>query len=629
MRFIRTDTREKKALRQAFLRFLWVPLVLILFASVLIGYNEYDKRKHDIIHKQEQQIILAMIEYRNDISSMTSIIRNIMTDYIGLSGNGAGQSAYEALLLGSMAASPVIDEISFLDLDGMETLRASRLDGEPYIVPASELMDQSAQPYYREAIGIGRYQFLFSKLDLNLEQGVTEIDPVTGETEPVLHISTPLELDGRRVGYFAVDFLVREYLDALRVSAGEKGCSILLLDENGYLYNDANDAHNFGFHYGTDSPQNSLTIRTFFPGIDLTAKSGSFIQNDKFCSFASFENIYNRTSDYILTRDASNRLIFFICYDGESVYAKDLRYSYIYHLIGSWETQLPVWGVLFVFYLVVLRLIFLYDRLRFTDLFSSNRYPKATLRQAIKSHQFVNYYQPIINIQDGAVMGFEALSRWNCHEQVLPPSMFIDEILHYQLGQMLDENVFLSVREDRRRMEQYAEFDNTFISVNCCQQTFNSLIAQPPATLIQLTEEEKRYIVLELLEDIVFNQSTQERIRDLYKHNIIFAIDDFGTGNSNVAFIRSFENLKVKIDRTFVPVDTTNKKERIIIEAFVRMFIDQGLKLIVEGVETREQIDYLKTLGVSGVQGYFFSQPMTIDQLIPFIRDKQYLRRMK
>ena len=234
----------------------------------------------------------------------------------------------------------------------------------------------------------------------------------------------------------------------------------------------------------------------------------------------------------------------------------------------------------------------------------------------------------LYTIQDGTLLGIEALSRWKSNGQVLPPSMFIDELLHYQLGQMLDENVFLIVREDHKRMAEHPCFKDTFISINCCQQTFNSLIKEPPSTIIRLTEEEKTYIVLELLENIVFNQNTQDRIRELYKHNIIFAIDDFGTGNSNIAFIRSFENLKVKIDRAFVPVDTTNRKERVIIEAFVKMFIDQGLKMIVEGVETLEQIRYLKKLGIQGVQGFYFSHPMTIDQLIEFMEKREYLEKL-
>ena len=204
----------------------------------------------------------------------------------------------------------------------------------------------------------------------------------------------------------------------------------------------------------------------------------------------------------------------------------------------------------------------------------------------------------------------------------------MDEILHYQLGQMLDENVFRTMRKDKLLMEKYPEFADTFISINCCQQTFNSLTKDPPGTIIRLTEAEKKYIVLELVENIIFNQNTKDRIRDMYKHNILFAIDDFGTGNSNVAFIRSLENLKVKIDRAFVPVNTNNQKERVIIESFVKMFVDQGLRLIVEGVETQEQYRYLKQLGISGVQGFYFSKPMTLEDLIEFMQKKEYLHKL-
>ena len=84
----------------------------------------------------------------------------------------------------------------------------------------------------------------------------------------------------------------------------------------------------------------------------------------------------------------------------------------------------------------------------------------------------------------------------------------------------------------------------------------------------------------------------------------------------------------MKIDRAFVPVDTTDKKERVIIEAFVKMFIDQGLKMIVEGAETLEQIRYLKKLGIQGVQGFYFSHPMTIDQLVDFMPEQEYLKKL-
>jgi EAL domain-containing protein (putative c-di-GMP-specific phosphodiesterase class I) len=145
---------------------------------------------------------------------------------------------------------------------------------------------------------------------------------------------------------------------------------------------------------------------------------------------------------------------------------------------------------------------------------------------------------------------------------------------------------------------------------------------------IRISCGEKEYIVIELLEDIVMRTSIAEKIRELHDQGVHFAIDDFGTGNSNIAFIRSFANMKIKIDRAFVPLDVNNKKERVMIEAFVQMFIDQGMKLIVEGVETREQYLYLKSLGVAAVQGFYFSKPLPLHAAIRFMREEEYRSKL-
>ena len=628
MIFNRTDARERKAIRRAFLRFLPFLVLLVLIASVLISFVNFTNTKHDIIDQQRSAIVAAMIDYRNNISDMTSIVHTIKLEYIELLGGDQSADAFEMLLVGTLQQYPMIEQLRVLDTDGMETLHAVRQNGEVYVVPPEKLLDKSDHDYFQETALLGTHQFLFSGLCLCMKDGQPAIDEITGLTKPVLRISSPLELGGQRVGYFSVSFLMREYLDAVRMSLDCSGCYVLMLDENGYLLNDADDTKNFGYCYADTDSGDDRTIRTLFPSIDLTAEDGSLIENDKICSFISFSNIYDRSKDYFLSETASKSLIFLVYYDDQSEYANDLHFSYFYQLISSWKMQLLFILGLLLLYELTIRFIFYYDRIRFTDLFSYNRYTKTMLRQAIKHHQFVNYYQPIINIQTGAVLGFEALCRWNTRGKSLAPAMFMDEILHYQLGQKLDENGFLLMRRDRERMLRYPEFADTFISINCCQQTFNSLIKDPPTTIIRLTEEEKEYVVLELVEDIIFNQATQNRISELYSHNILFAIDDFGTGNSNIAFIRHLENLKVKIDRTFVPVDPSDLKERIIIEAFVKMFIDQGMRLIVEGVETREQCEYMKSLGISGVQGFYFSKPMTIDQLIDFVRKKEYLDRL-
>ena len=84
----------------------------------------------------------------------------------------------------------------------------------------------------------------------------------------------------------------------------------------------------------------------------------------------------------------------------------------------------------------------------------------------------------------------------------------------------------------------------------------------------------------------------------------------------------------MKIDKTFVPRNVDNEKECVIIEAFVKMFLDKGIRLIVEGVETREQYLYLKALKVAGIQGYYFSKPLSFDQLVRFMQNKEYTDKL-
>ena len=248
------------------------------------------------------------------------------------------------------------------------------------------------------------------------------------------------------------------------------------------------------------------------------------------------------------------------------------------------------------------------------------------IEKAMEKKEIIFYYQPILN-KDGSVHSVEALVRWS-HPQMglLSPSEFIPDLELTGIANHLVDYSLLYNLENLRLM-----IDDGFLFPMAVNISITNL-QQPDFGASrhhhQPDRGRKEIHRVELLENIVFNQTTQNRIRELYKHNILFAIDDFGTGNSNVAFIRNFENLKVKIDRAFVPADPTDSKERVIIEAFVKMFVDQGLRLIVEGAESREQVEYLQGLGVAGVQGYYLSHPMTIDRLIEYVENKEYLRKL-
>jgi EAL domain-containing protein (putative c-di-GMP-specific phosphodiesterase class I) len=297
-------------------------------------------------------------------------------------------------------------------------------------------------------------------------------------------------------------------------------------------------------------------------------------------------------------------------------------------VIDSWQLQLPMLLLGIAFYFGLIFFIFINDRVRFTNHFSDNRYSKLELRKAIQNKEFVSFYQPIINIQDGSILGFEALTRWQRGDELLQPNKFFDEINNYGLKKEIDENTYRNIKLARKRLEELNIRAYSFFSINITHQTFESMIKETPDTIINFSESEKEYFLVELLEEIIIHDEIADKIHFMNDDSVLFAVDDFGTGNSNVAFIRNFENLKVKIDKVFVPKDLEDEEEKVIIESFVKMFGDKGLKLIVEGVETREQYLYLKDLKVAGAQGYYFSQPLPLDELIEFMEKKDFLKKM-
>lgn len=629
MSFTRADPGEKRALKNAYKRLYPILIVAIIVFSLLVSYIHFLNQREEIVDMQQKLITDAVINYNNYISNLISITRSIETNYIESATLGYPKNEIEIFFIKEMIKNPVIDQLRILDLYGMETIRVDKELPIPYAIPESELQNKSDRYYYPETKLLGRNQFLLSAIDLNIEHSEIEIDPKTYLTKPILRISAPVVLGERRTGYFIVNFLMRDYLSYLRTSSNITGGYILLFDQNGYMLNYENDSYNFGFSYDEGSEEHSRTIKSIFPDVDLTQETDVFVEDDKISSYAAYDNIEDLSDNYFLSDNASEKLYFMVYFDKSSIYGKHIQYSPVTCTIGSWEMQLVMLSLVIPSYFILTFLYFLMNRVRFTNRFTDNRYKKSRLKKALKNHEFVNYYQPVINIQNGTLMGCEALSRWKRKDTVLTPDMFMGEINRYELSVDLDENAFRNIRRDRQKMEGTDVIGDAYISINISRQTFEYMTRKNSRTIIKLTDEEKKYIVLELLEDIVFYSNLANKIRDLHDDNVLFAIDDFGTGNSNVAFIRSFKNMEIKIDKAFVPNDVHNKEECIIIESFVKMFSDQGFEVIVEGVETKEQYLYLKGLNVTGVQGYYFSKPLPLNQFIEYVKNKDYSKKIE
>ena len=628
MKNLHLEPREVRAIRNAFRHFLPILCIAVFTAVFLTGYLGFQDRQRSIMQTQEHLVAEAQNNYNNYIVNLVSIVHMLEINYVEAVVEGATKQEIETIFTNGIVQSPTIDQLRILDVNGMEMIRVNRGEQAPYVVPENELQDKSDRYYYLETRQLGRDHLLFSVLDLNIELGKIEIAPKTGLAKPTFRISKPVVINEERIGYFVVNFLMRDYLTALRSSTGLDGVKILLFDQNGYLLNDEDDRHNFGFSYEDTSEEAQYTIADKYPKTDLTAESGWKVENNEMYYYAGYSNIKNLSDTYFLSENASGILYFLVSFNQQSIYGKYIHFSLLQSIADSWRIQVPVILTLILLYFTFIWLGFLSNRAHFTNTYSDNRFDKSVLKKALHNHEFVSYFQPIINIQDGTVLGFEALARWDNGKEVLTPDKFMDEIENYELSEELDRNTYNNIRKARQKLTALGITDYEYISINISQQSFNSMLKENSGNTIQLDEEDKKYMLVELLENIIIHKKSANKIFELHSQNVRFAIDDFGTGNSNIAFIRNFVDLSVKIDKAFLPKDIHNEKERVVIEAFVRMFLDKGRKLIVEGVESREQYQYLKKLRVSGIQGFYFAKPLSLDQLVEFMQQKEYLQRL-
>jgi len=127
-------------------------------------------------------------------------------------------------------------------------------------------------------------------------------------------------------------------------------------------------------------------------------------------------------------------------------------------------------------------------------------------------------------------------------------------------------------------------------------------------------------------------ESAELKRRDIFKANlealqeygISFSLDDFGTGHSNLNYIVEMPVEIVKFDRDMTNAFFVEEKARVIMETAINMIHDMGLKVVVEGIETREQFEKMKELGVDYIQGFFFSRPVPQDEFYDFIKKNNF-----
>ena len=241
------------------------------------------------------------------------------------------------------------------------------------------------------------------------------------------------------------------------------------------------------------------------------------------------------------------------------------------------------------------------------------------LHRALDQGEFSLAYQPIIDLNNGDILGSEALLRWYQPdgtyarlEELIP--MAEDCGLIGRLGEWV-------LREACTRWckEPYATDRPSRLAVNISpRQLQQGSLLKTVMRVLEDTGFDARRLDLEITETSLVRNTEQvlTTMRDLGRLNVQFSVDDFGTGYSNFAYLKNLPIGSVKIDRSFVNDIATNANSAAIARAVLAMARSLGLKVIAEGVETREQLMFLRDHGCDAAQGYYFSRPVPLEKFV-------------
>lgn len=241
----------------------------------------------------------------------------------------------------------------------------------------------------------------------------------------------------------------------------------------------------------------------------------------------------------------------------------------------------------------------------------------------IKNNEFKTFFQPKIFSQDKNVQ-FEALVRWFHPEKgMIPPDKFIPVAESSFLIHKITEMVL-------RDSLEAAKLLNTRISVNISPIVFEDESFVIDIKNVLEEYESRNLITLEITERVAMKHSfsTLKKMKKLIKLGVEFSIDDFGTGYSSLSYLEKFPISELKIDRSFINNLETNKINSLVINFSVKISALAGFKVIAEGVETKEQIEKLMSLGCFNFQGYYFDKAQPLEIILEDYSKDKYLDKM-
>jgi diguanylate cyclase (GGDEF)-like protein len=248
---------------------------------------------------------------------------------------------------------------------------------------------------------------------------------------------------------------------------------------------------------------------------------------------------------------------------------------------------------------------------------------ESDLRRALDRGELLLHYQPQADLATGAIVGVEALVRWqHPYFGQVPPSQFIPLAEETGLIESIGEWVLRAACAQNKAWQE-AGLPPMVVAVNLSARQLDlDYEARVIGKALADTGLEPRYLELELTESTVMKDpaKTRDTLRGLKARGISISIDDFGTGYSSLNHLKHFPFDKLKIDQTFISDMTEDSDDQGIVLTILAIARTMKLKVIAEGVETQEQMEYLKRHGCDEIQGYYCSRPLPPDEATALLR---------
>jgi EAL domain-containing protein (putative c-di-GMP-specific phosphodiesterase class I)/ActR/RegA family two-component response regulator len=245
------------------------------------------------------------------------------------------------------------------------------------------------------------------------------------------------------------------------------------------------------------------------------------------------------------------------------------------------------------------------------------------LRNAIERDEFVLHYQPLIDIATGRILGVEALVRWQHPERgLIFPDNFIGRM--EGLG-LIDELGWIVVNRGLSEVGQFANGDGRAPMLSLNESVYSLHDLKLPDILVSIAEKygiSPGNVTIEITESRLIEElsRTLDILARLRMKQVKLSIDDFGTGYAMMQQLKIIPATEMKIDRSFVQDMQSSEQDRIMVEKSIEMGHELGMNVIAEGVETQEQLDFLRLKGCDGAQGYLFTRPLPPAELVSWLK---------